>query len=84
MFDRDCPVRKLGPRWYQPEERQRDVIARLEANRHVRAALVPKGLSDGTLDGVADQVRAPLLWDYLRENFEPAFEANGIVFWKRK
>jgi len=85
LFDRDCPVRQLGPSWYEPEDRQRAVITQLDRNPHVRAALVPNGMSDGAgLDGVANQTRAPLVWAYLVANYEPAFSENGVVFWRRK
>jgi hypothetical protein len=85
LLDRDCPIRQLGPSWYEPEERQRAVIAMIDRNPHVRAALVPNGLSDGTgLDNVPNQTRAPLVWQYLQTNFVPQYEENGMVWWHRK
>jgi hypothetical protein len=84
LFDRDCPIRQLGPSWYEPEERQRQVIAQLDRNPHIRAALVPSSPTDGTLDGVPNAVRAPLVWRYVETHFQPEFAENGITFWRRK
>jgi hypothetical protein len=83
LLDRDCPIRQLGPSWYEPEERQRAVIAAIDRNPHVRAALVPKSSADG-LDNVANEVRAPLVWQYLRTHFTPQYEENGMVWWHRQ
>lgn len=85
LLDRDCPLRQLGPSWYEPEARQRAVIAAIDRNPHVRAALVPNGTADGTgLDNVPNQTRAPLVWQYLQTHFTPQFEENGMVWWHRK
>ncbi len=85
LLERDCPLRQLGPSWYEPEERQRQVIDAIDGNPAVRAALVPNGLSDGTgLDNVPNQTRAPLVWQYLQTHFTPQFEENGMVWWHRK
>ncbi|HEV2719909.1 MAG TPA: hypothetical protein VG323_07795, partial [Thermoanaerobaculia bacterium] len=85
LLERDCPLRQLGPSWYEPEERQRQVIAAIDGNPAVRAALVPNGIADGTgLDNVPNQTRAPLVWQYLLTHFAPQFEENGMVWWHRK
>jgi len=70
--------------FYESEEAQRNVIATLESNRSVRAALIefPGGLS--TIDGIRNNVRAPLVWSYLQTNFTPALAENGVVVWKRR
>ena len=61
------------------------MIAMIDRNPHVRAALVPNGLSDGTgLDNVPNQVRAPLVWQYLQTHYVPQYEENGMVWWHRK
>ena len=83
LLDRDCPIRQLGPSWYEPEQRQRAVIAAIDRNPHVRAALVPKSAGDG-LDGVANELRAPLVWQYLQTHFTPQYDENGMVWWHRK
>jgi hypothetical protein len=85
LFDRDCPVRQYEVAFYQPEERQREVIAQLERNPHVRAALVPAGPDDNTgVDGVPNPIRAPMVWAYLQEHFQPSFQEGSVVFWMRK
>jgi len=84
LFDRNCPIRQLGPSWYEPEERQRAVIAQLDRDPHIRAALVPAGPTDGTLDGVPNAMRAPLVWAYVQQHFQPEFAENGIIFWRRR
>ena len=83
LLERDCPLRQLGPSWYEPEARQRAVIAAIDGNPAVRAALVPKSAADG-LDNVANEVRAPLVWQYLQTHFAPQYEENGMVWWHRK
>jgi hypothetical protein len=83
LLERDCPLRQLGPSWYEPEARQRAVIAAIDGNPAVRAALVPKSAADG-LDNVANEVRAPLVWQYLQAHFVPQYEENGMVWWHRK
>lgn len=61
------------------------MIAAIDNNPAVRAALVPNGLGDGTgLDNVPNQTRAPLVWQYLQTHFTPQFEENGMVWWHRK
>jgi len=44
---------------------------------------VPKSSADG-LDNVANEVRAPLVWQYLRTHFTPQYEENGMVWWHRQ
>jgi hypothetical protein len=83
LLDRDCPVRQIEPAFYESEERQREVIARLEANRKVRAAIVPRP-GDGTgVDNIGNDVRAPLVWAYLRQHYQPDFEEGEVTIWTR-
>lgn len=85
LLDRDCPIRQIEPAFYETEARQREVIARIENNSRVRAALVPKPASDDhTGVDVPNPVRAPLVWKYIQENFRPDYEDENIVFWRRK
>lgn len=84
LFRRDCPIRQYEVAFYETEELQREVIRRLEANPKVKAALIPstpKGRF--TIDGVANADRAPLVWQYLQQNFHPDFEEGDVVFWRR-
>ena len=82
LLRRDNPIRYVEVANYESEARQREVIAALERNPHVRAALVPPG--GEAVDGVPNDVRAPLVWQYLQQNFHPDFEEGEVVFWRRK
>ena len=84
LLNRNCPIPQIGPPFYESEEAQRAVIATLQRDRSVRAALIvfPDAYSD--IDGVSNQERTPLVWQYLQANFTPAFEENGVVIWARK
>jgi hypothetical protein len=83
LFDRDCPVRHIEVGMYEREDLQRQVIAALERNSRVRAALITFPTADSAIDGVPNRQRAPLVWSYLEQNFEPAFAEEGVVFWRR-
>jgi hypothetical protein len=85
LLDRDCPIRQLEVAFYETEERQRDVIRRIEQNPRIRFALVPTYPDDHTaVDNVANRDRAPLVYAYLQEHFTPDYEEGGLVFWRRR
>lgn len=85
LLDRDCPIRQLEVAFYETEERQRDVIRRIEQNPSIRFALVPTYPDDSTtVDGVANRDRAPLVFAYLQTHFTPDYDEGGVVFWRRK
>ena len=85
LTDRDCPIRQIEVAFYEPEARQREVIAAIEHNPRIRAALVPPTVGDDTgVDGIDNPTRAPLVWRYLQEHFEPDFQEGKVVFWRRK
>jgi len=83
LLDRDCPVRQIEVAFYEAPERQREVIARLESNRKVRAVLIPTGEDHSALDGVPNEVRAPLVWKYLQTHYTPDVAENGVTIWRR-
>jgi hypothetical protein len=83
LLGRDCPLRQIEVANYQSNDAQREVIARLERNAHVRAALMAFPGSNNTVDGISNADRAPLVAEYLRRNFKPAFDEDGVVFWVR-
>jgi|GEM_PF-345275 len=85
LFDKPCPIRQSEVPFFQTPELQREVIARLEADRSVAVALMrlPNGGSTA-IDGVENSLRVPLVWSWLQANFEPSFEQDGVVFWRRK
>jgi len=84
LFDRRCPIRQYETPFYETEERQREVIARMEGDRSVRAALMQfPNQGFVAIDGVPNAVRAPLVANYLREHFTPAYQRDGVIFWLR-
>jgi hypothetical protein len=87
LLDRDCPIRNIEVAFYETEERQREVIARIEGNPRIRAALLPPPpeQEDRTaVDLVPNPVRAPLVFQYLQQHFEPAVEEGPVIIWRRK
>jgi hypothetical protein len=85
LLDRELPVRQVEVAYYEPDELQREVIARIERNPRIRAAMVPLPNFDPSgVDLIRNDVRAPLVWRYLQEHFEPDFEEGPVVFWRRK
>jgi hypothetical protein len=84
LFDRRMPVRQYETPFYESNDLQREVIARLESDRSVRAALMQfPNRGDRSIDGVPNTVRAPLVFAWLRAHFAPAYERDGVVFWVR-
>lgn len=83
LLDRDCPIRQIEVAFYEPPERQNDVIARIESNARIRFALVPAANHSTYVDGVPNETRAPLVWTYLQQHFTPDYEEDGVVFWRR-
>ena len=84
LCDRDCPTRQIEVAFYEPERLQREVIAAIERNPRIRAAMVPSA-DDGTgVDGVANPTRAPLVWQYLQQHFVPDYAEGGVIFWRRQ
>lgn len=84
LLDRDCPIRQLEVAFYETEERQRDVIRRIEQNPRIRFALVPPEPDNTAVDNVSNRDRAPLVWAYLQQHFRPDHEEAGVLFWRRK
>ena len=83
LFDRDCPIRYYEVPFYETEQAQREVIAAIESNPHVRVALV-SGLWSSAIDGVPNDRRAPLVAAYLRERFRPFYRDGDVEWWMRK
>jgi hypothetical protein len=82
LLNRDMPIRHVEVAYYEREAEQRAVIAAIERNPKIRAALVPPG--GVAVDGIVNQARAPLVWQYLQEHFYPDFEEGTVVFWRRR
>ncbi len=85
LLRRDCPIREYEVAFYETEAGQREVIRRIESNPKIRAALVPTHPnSPVAVDGIPNAVRAPLVWQYLQQNFTPDFEEGDVTMWRRK
>jgi len=84
LFDRDCPIRQVAVPFYESADAQRQVIAALQRNAHVRAALIDFPPSLSAIDGVPNRARVPLVWQYVQQNFLPAADEAGVVIWKRR
>ena len=86
LFDRDCPIRYYEPGFYESESAQREVIAAVERNPRVRAALMSAGpaLAFGAIDRVSNAKRAPLVDAFIRERFRPFFREGEVEFWLKK
>jgi hypothetical protein len=80
LLRRDDPIRHPVVTFYQADKRQREVIRLIERNPDVKAALI----GYGGMDGVPNQQRAPLVWEYLQQNFEPEFHEGDVTIWRRK
>jgi hypothetical protein len=85
LLDRRCPVRFYEVPFYETEELQREVIAALERNPHVRLALMQFTNRDSVwIDNVPNPVRAPLVYAWLRTHFQPLIDRDGVVLWIRR
>jgi hypothetical protein len=84
LLDRRCPMRHPEIPFVESAAAQREVVAMLERDRSVRAALVAFPDWFTAIDGVSNQVRAPLIWRYLEEHFTPAHADHGVAFWIRR
>lgn len=84
LLDRDCPVRYVEVPTYETESGQEEVIATLERNRRIRAALIAFPFTYASIDGIPNTDRAPLVARYLKTHFAPAFEQDGVVIWIRR
>ena len=84
LFDRASPARHPTVPAYEPEALQRELIATLENDPKVRAVLIAFPTAYPDVDGVHNRERAPLIWRYLQDHFQPAFDENGVVFWMRR
>jgi hypothetical protein len=84
LFDRNSPARHPTVPAYETEALQRELIESIEKNSRVRAALIAFPTAYPDIDGVHNRDRAPLIWQYLQEHFQPAFDENGVVFWVRR
>ncbi|HEY2093113.1 MAG TPA: hypothetical protein VGJ81_14610 [Thermoanaerobaculia bacterium] len=83
LTQRRMPVRQVEVATCEKPECQREVIARLDGNPHVKAVLVSAEKNSG-VDLVPNSKRAPLIWQYIQENFEPDMTEGRVTIWRRK
>jgi hypothetical protein len=85
LLDRRCPIRLYEVPFYETEALQREVIAALERNPHVRLAVMQfTNRDDVWIDNVPNPIRAPLVFTWLREHFRPLVSRDGVVLWIRR
>jgi hypothetical protein len=84
LLRRDCPIRQPEVAFYETEQKQREVIARLEGDPRIRAVLLPGPDWRYNVDGVFNHERAPLVWQYIQTHFAPDFAEGNVVMWRRK
>lgn len=84
LLQRNAPTRHQHIPFVEKKELQGEVVQRLIVDRSIAAVLIacPGGSAD--IDGVPNRVRAPLVWQAIEQHFTPAFEENGVVFWRRR
>ena len=82
--NRDCPIPWMEAPLYESEERQRKVIAMLEANPRIAAVLLAFPGAQPVIDGIDNKIRAPLVWAYVEKHYEPWIHEAGVVMWKRR
>jgi hypothetical protein len=83
LFDRDCPIRYYEVGFFESEKAQREVIDAVERNPRVRGVLLGSHWF-GSIDGVTNAVRAPLVDAFIREKFRPFYRKGDIELWLRK
>lgn len=83
LTERRTPVRQVEVATCEREECQREVIARLANNPHVKAVLVSSQQTSG-VDLVPNWKRAPLIWQFIQQNFEVDVTEGKVVIWRRK
>ncbi|MEO8433177.1 MAG: hypothetical protein ABI592_16865 [Acidobacteriota bacterium] len=83
LYERDCPIRYYEVPFFQTAEAQREVIDTIERNPRVRAVLMATGRPSDRIDGIGNGDRAPLVADFIRRTFHPAWRRGGVEFWMR-
>ena len=84
-LNRHCPIRMYEVPFYETDDLQRETIARLQSNPHVRLALMQfTNREDVWIDTVPNPVRAPLVFAWLQQNFRPLVARDGVAIWIRR
>lgn len=84
-LDRHCPIRMYEVPFYETGDLQRETIAKLQSDPHVRLALMQfTNREDVWIDSVPNPVRAPLVFAWLQQNFRPLVARDGVAIWIRR
>jgi hypothetical protein len=83
LLNRNCPIRYYEVPFFEDDSAQREVIAAVRANHHVRSVLVGTGLWFNAIDGISNFDRAPRVAEFIRREFHPAYSKDGVEFWER-
>lgn len=79
LFNRPSPIRQYEVAFFQTEALQREVIERLESDSTVRFALLRFPTEIGhDIDGVPNELRAPLVAQYLQDRFEMVLDTGEV------
>ncbi len=78
LLDRRMPIPYLGPEFYESAAAQQRVVALCERVRPIVAIAQVSGGLD-SFDGVANDVRAPLVEAYLKEKYRPFTVVGGRI-----
>jgi len=83
LVNRDAPLPWMEVPLYESAQSQREVIATMETDPRIRAALIafPGGVP--AVDFIPNKVRAPLVWQYIEQNFRPGLAEDGVEVWLR-
>ena len=85
VLNRHCPIRMYEVPFYETDDLQRETIAKLQSDPHVKLALMQfTNRDDVWIDGVPNAVRAPLVFAWLQQNFRPLLARDGVAIWIRR
>lgn len=83
LLEKPCPIRQYEVPFFEPIGLQREVIDRISNDPTVVATLATFPDRNFPIDGVRSEVRAPVVAEYLRRSYRPAFAQSGVVIWRR-
>lgn len=69
---------------FEPPGVQQSIVEMLRTDRSVRVALVQFPYWADRIDGIPNEVRAPMVRDELVRDFEVSYARGGVVLLRRK
>ncbi|HJT18214.1 MAG TPA: hypothetical protein VJ853_12530, partial [Thermoanaerobaculia bacterium] len=85
VLNRHCPIRMYEVPFYETDDLQRETIAKLQSDSHVKLALMQfTNRDDIWIDNVPNPVRAPLVFAWLQQHFRPLLARDGVAIWIRR